>query len=1212
MFTKIALFELRYQFRNPVFWVVGILFFLLTYGAMSVDGIQIGSGGNVNANSPVSIVQTMAIMTVFFMFVTTAFVANVVVRDDESGFGPMVRSTRVSKFDYLMGRFLGAGVAASVAFLAVPLGTLLGSFMPWLDPNTLGPTVMSHYAWGFLVMALPGVILTSSIFFAVACATRSMMLSYVGVVVFLVLYFTLIGIGGSQPQLRDTLALLEPFGLSAFAEATRYFTPSESNTILPPVEGSLLHNRLLVLTLSLLALGVAYWRYSFAEKGLSKRKLRRQQKKAAKLARVQPDVVDSLPPARPLAAVRARLLTRARFEMALIFRSPAFFVLIIAGLANTAGSLIYANELYGTPARPLTFALLGPLEGSFGIIPLIIAIFYAGELVWRDRDRKMHEIIDATSLPNWAYLLPKVLAVLAVLIATFAISVGAAVILQLARGGVPIELGKFFTWYLLPNAADMTLLAILAVLFQALSPSKYVGWGLMVVYVVANISMYEAGFEHPLYNFGDTGFNPVSDMNGAEVGGAKSWWMRLYWFGIGLIMAVIAHLLWRRGTAVSLKARLRRAPARLLGGPGIVAAAGLLISIAVGTWLYQQMNVVNEYVISDVAEERLADYEKRFLQYESVKQPSATAITLTADLYPHEGRAFFTGRYELVNDTGAPLEEIHVVFRSARTELTALETPGATLQLDEQEDFGYQIFRLNEPLPEGATTWLSFESERVFKGYTTGGEDTRLVANGTFLNNGEFSPSLGFSRSGLLQDRADRRKYGLPEELRMPKLEDESAREKNYVGNVDWVLSDITVTTRADQTPVAPGKRVSDEVTNGRRTARFVSSAPILAFFSIQSAEYAVTERQHGDVTLSVYHHPAHDFNVERMLDALAFSLDYYREAFGPYQFDHARILEFPGYASFAQAFAGTMPYSESIGFIANFAGEDEIDYVTLVTAHEAAHQYWAHQLISADMQGGTMLVESMAEYAALMVMRHMFGEDQIRRFLKYDLDLYLRGRGSEVIEELPLVRVENQGYIHYRKGGHVLYLLQDRLGEDRVNAMLAELLDRYRFKSQPYASSSELLAGYRSLARDERELRLIEDSLEKITLYDLKAEDARVTELEDGRFETVVTVEAAKRYADGQGEETDADLDQLVEVGVFTDRPGFGAFNADDVLVKEWRVITSGTQELRFLTDDRPTFAGVDPYSKYIDRNGDDNTVEVEDAADAQIAVNRTGVERK
>ena len=71
------------------------------------------------------------------------------------------------------------------------------------------------------------------------------------------------------------------------------------------------------------------------------------------------------------------------------------------------------------------------------------------------------------------------------------------------------------------------------------------------------------------------------------------------------------------------------------------------------------------------------------------------------------------------------------------------------------------------------------------------------------------------------------------------------------------------------------------------------------------------------------------------MLNAMGASLDYYRANFGPYQFNYARIIEFPGYASFAQAFAGTMPYSESIGFNANTNDPDKIDFTTYVIAHE-------------------------------------------------------------------------------------------------------------------------------------------------------------------------------------------------------------------------------------------------------------------------------------
>jgi hypothetical protein len=868
-------------------------------------------------------------------------------------------------------------------------------------------------------------------------------------------------------------------------------------------------------------------------------------------------------------------------------------VLLLIGLFNAGGSLFFGNEIYGTPARPLTFALIDTLRGSFGIIPIIIAIYYAGELVWRDRDRKMHEIIDATSLPNWAYLVPKTLAVSGVLVATLVAGMVAAILIQLFRGVTDISLGEYLRWYLLPESVDMVILAVLAVFVQALSPNKYVGWGVMVVYLVASITLNNIGFEHPLYNYGATGRVPLSDMNGNNVGSALSWWLRLYWGAFALILAVLAHLLWRRGTETALMPRLRRMPARLADVPGVLILAGLAIAGASGGYVFWNTNILNEYRTRDDIEARQAAYEKKYLKYESLAQPSTTDIKLAVELFPRGHRMDARGRYSLVNDTGAPVTDLHVRLPDPDVKIRGIEVPGTKLVM-EDKDNNYRIYRFTTPLAPGATTQLTFVTQRWQQGYRANGNDTNVVDNGSFLNNSNFAPQIGMSRDGLLTDRVKRRKYGLPAELRMAKLEDEKAQQRNYIGNADWVTSDISVTTDADQTPVAPGRKVSDVTRAGRRTAHFVASAPILAFFSVQSATYAEKSADANGVKLTVFYERKHGFNVDRMLAAMGSSLDYYRANFGPFQFDHLRVLEFPGYATFAQSFAGTIPYSESIGFLADNSDEDEIDYVTYVTAHEVGHQYWGHQVVTADMQGGTVLVETMAQYSAMMVMKKLYGEDKMRRFLKYELDNYLRSRGGEAIEELPLERVENQGYIHYRKGALVMYLLADRLGEDRVNAMLRDLINRYRFKSQPYPRSLDLVNGLKSIARDDAERQLVADLFERITIYDLKAKNAVISKLPDGRWQTKLTVTAAKNYADGKGKETAALLRDSIDVGVFAARPGIGAFSKADVDRIERRTIASGAQIITLVTKRKPAFGGVDPYNKYVDRNSDDNVVAV------------------
>lgn len=1193
MFGSIALFELRYQLRNPVFWVAVTIFFLLTFGATVWDQIQIGGGGNVNINSPSAILQVQQVMSIFYMFVTTAFVANVVVRDDDSGFGPMVRSTQVTKFSYLMGRFTGALIVALIAFAAIPLAIYLGSLAPWLDSETVGPNRLFDYAASFAFFAAPNVFLLSAIFFAVATVTRSMMYTYVAVVGFLVLYFVFIGVVAGEPEYRDIAGLLEPLGRAAVVNETRYWTVAELNSQLPEMTGTILFNRLLAIAVGLVTLGAALWRFSFAERGVSARQARKIAKKAERMALAKPQTVETLPAAQPERAGLARLIATTRFEISQVLRSPAFAVLLLLGLVNCLAALIFSTDIYGTAPIPATFSLIELVAGTFAIIPLIIAIYYGGELVWRDRDRKFHEIIDSTSLPGWAYMVPKTIAVTLVLFATLLISVLAAMAVQASRGYFDFELGKYLMWYVLPLTVDLLQLAILSVFVQALSPNKYVGWGIMVLYIVATITFAGIGLDHPLLLYGGGIANPVSDMNGDAVAGALGWWLRLYFGGMALVMAVLAHLLWRRGTETKLMPRLKALPRNAISPAGALGLVGILTSVGTGAFLYNQMNVENTYRNSDAQEELLADYEKEYLQYADLKQPSLTDVTLAVDLYPEERRMEASGSYTMINDTGAPVEMLHVRLFDADTKLLEVDIPGATLETND-ETYQHRIYRFDTPLAPDETASLTFKSQRWHKAFSTSGYGTRLVENGTFLNNAEFAPQIGMNTQGLLTDRATRRSYGLEDELRPPKLEDEHAHDENYVGNADWVNSNITLSTSADQVPIAPGKRMSDVVEGDRRIARFESTAPVLSFFSIQSARYELMDRDADGVNLQVYYDARHSYNAERMLDAMDASLGYYRANFGPYQFDYARIIEFPGYASFAQAFAGTMPWSEDLGFIANLAEPEDIDYVTYIAAHEFGHQYWAHQLISANQQGGTMLVETLAQYSALMVMKELYGEDDMRRFLKFELDNYLSSRGSEAIEELPLERVENQGYIHYRKGSVVMYLLQDRLGEDRVNAMLAELLDRFRFKSQPYATSKDLVAGFYSLARNDEERELVSDLLQKITVYDLKAEEAEVKELGDGTFETTLTIASAKYYADGEGNETEADLSDQIEIGVFTERPGAGAFESSKVLFMERRPVRSGTQTITIVTDERPTWIGVDPYNKYVDRNSDDNLVEV------------------
>ncbi len=223
-----------------------------------------------------------------------------------------------------------------------------------------------------------------------------------------------------------------------------------------------------------------------------------------------------------------------------------------------------------------------------------------------------------------------------------------------------------------------------------------------------------------------------------------------------------------------------------------------------------------------------------------------------------------------------------------------------------------------------------------------------------------------------------------------------------------------------------------------------------LDFFAFISARYDVKREMYpgaaNPIAIEVYHIPTHTYDVDDMVAASKAGLAYYEKNYSPFQFRQYRILEFPRYRNFAQSFPNTIPFSEGIGFIGRVEKPTDIDFTYFVTAHELGHQWWAHQLIGARVEGSNMLSETLAEYSALMVMQQKYGRDRMHRFLKHELDGYLRGRAGEIRKERPVVYVQNEPYVWYQKGGQVMYTLADYIGEDKVNLALHNFLMQYRY----------------------------------------------------------------------------------------------------------------------------------------------------------------------
>ena len=370
----------------------------------------------------------------------------------------------------------------------------------------------------------------------------------------------------------------------------------------------------------------------------------------------------------------------------------------------------------------------------------------------------------------------------------------------------------------------------------------------------------------------------------------------------------------------------------------------------------------------------------------------------------------------------------------------------------------------------------------------------------------------------------------------------------------------------------------------------------MLKFYSIVSARYKVEKDvwkapDGRDINLEIYYHGPHTYNIDRMMDAMKKSLAYFTENFSPYQHQQVRILEFPRYASFAQSFANTIPYSEEVGFIAD-VDEDDVDYPFYITAHELAHQWWAHQVIGGNVQGFQFLSETMSQYGALMVMEKEFGPENIKKYLKYEMNQYLRGRTAERVEELPALLSENQLYIHYNKGSVIMYALKDYIGEDSLNAALRRYIDAVAFQEAPYTTTKEWLSYVQEVTPDSLKY-ILTDMFETITLFDNKVTEATYEKLDDDTYKVAFKVEANKLRDDGHGEETEIRINDYIDIGIFGREKVDGKWK-DIPLYFQKHKIDKKEMEFEFTVNSQPREVGIDPYNKLIDRKPDDNTKRV------------------
>ncbi|TVR28123.1 MAG: hypothetical protein EA390_12825 [Balneolaceae bacterium] len=1211
MFYSILSFEIRYWLRKPSFYVYSGIMFALSYlimisAAGIFESLTVSMSTITIVNSPVAINGLLNEMALILYFLLPALIGGTIYRDYEHNMHSVLYSYPFQKWEYLLGKFMAGLTVSTLVMIAAALGIILGTLTPGTNPDLLGPFNLMNYLQPFLYYLIPNMIFFGAMVFAIVAFTRNINVAFIVILAFFLIQIFAQNLTSDLDN-KYLAALLDPYGYQAHAYYTEYWTIFEQNENPLPWGEVILYNRLIWAGLGLLIFGLVYNAFSFSQQAFSFSFFRRKEG----VADTKKNFGSILTVTMPEVSLNFSFIENlklawqlAKVDFQYIVRGWAFIIIALIGLLISLSVILLGGEIFGTKTLPVTWQMLQLPGTFFSLFINILTFLYAGMLIHRSRGDRMDQLIHVTPTANWTILFSKFLALMLMQMALLSIIMIAGLGVQIYNGYYNFEIGLYLFDLYGITLIHVVIWGLLSIFIHTLFKNYYIGFILLLIISIGIGFLGQIGIEQTVFKFNQAPGTAYSDMNGYGSSLAPYFIYKVYWLLLGIALYVLAILLFRRGLPGGIKERFQNAREAFTPNLKMIFTLSLVGFLGMGSWIYYVNNIKHNYISTQQRELRAANFEKNYGKYKDIPQPRIVSSTINLDLYPKTRDFAVAGSYILKNKTAVPIDSIHIDYNNY---ISSFEFNRDYELVLKDGSMNYDIYQLAEPLMPGDSTLFTFtlsnRPNEILRNHSP------VRGNGTFINNSMF-PRIGYQGRGELSSREARERHGLPPKDRMAAPNDSIARMNNYISSdADWIDFETTISTSPEQIAIAPGYLQAEWEENGRRYFHYKMDSKIVNFYSFISANFDVVQDSWNDVNIEIYHHPGHTYNLDYMMDGVKKSLDYYTENFSPYQFRQLRIIEFPRTGgSFAQAFANTIPYSEAVGFIANVdtTADDAVNYPFSITAHEVAHQWWAHQVIGGNVQGATMLSESLSEYSALKVLEKEYGVHQMRRFLKDALDSYLTGRTFESQRELPLIYNENQQYIHYNKGSLVFYALSDYIGEGNLNAALSSYIDDVAFQEPPYTNSLELVEYLKEATPDSLQY-LITDMFETITLYDNRVEEASFREIDSNTFEVNMTLQASKYrtgetgdriYIDEAGDSLSVEiegrrrpveslpLNDWIEVGVF----GVDENGNETVLHLEKRKFTEILNEITITVDELPVSVGIDPYNKLIDTISGDN----------------------
>ena len=1196
MWFEILKFEIQYRAKRlETYLFFAVLFF---FSIISFNFIFEGQNlGLVKENAPVVIARIMAIVSGIFMIITSMVMGVPILRDFEHGMESLIFVNPIKKRDYMVGRFLGSFLVLIFIFSGLIWGIALGGYMPWRDADNLLPFDLWSYMHPFIYIVIPTLFFSGSIFFVSGTLSRNLIVVYTQGVVFFVVFIL-----SSHIDNKLVASLLEPFSFRTIGYVTEAWSLAEQNSFLVPIEGYLLYNRVFWMAIGVVSLAVGYFAFSFTilRKSVFRNKVQQSEVEALSAK----DVL--IPKANITEGVLSSIIqlkTHAFFYFNSIFKEVSFWSILICGVVIIIINSISLGSIFGADSLPKTYLMVEELVESSIFFFLIILIFYSGELIWKERGVKLNLIYDALPSSDLINLAGKFLGLLMIYVVLIISLIISGMLFQTSKGFYDFQLGVYFMSFFMDIFPFLVFYTFASFFIHVISNSKFIGYILVLLFFLSTMAMDILAFGHRLFRFGGTSIGKYSDMNGYGHFLFPHISFLIYWLALCIALLGVTAVFSIRGTETGIANRWKQSKQRWTKPLITMVMGSLIVFATMGSFIFYNTNVLNSYWSQSEKLAYRANYEKTLKKYKHNLQPKLVDVYLEIELYPAERNYSVEGYYILANDQPELIRSISVQkWGDKQIELEYVTfVEGASIDSTFAE-FDYYTYTLQKPLEEGDSIKMKFKQNFVTKGFVAGNSSIRIVHNGIFLDNQQL-PKIGYNDKFELDDVADRKKFGLRiQEGRSKRSEALNSSFKDY-GVDDYEINlEVIVGTDSTQSALAPGNLLNEWKEGNRNYYHFKMSEAMMNLYSINSARYEAYEDQwntqsdddRSSVDLEILYHKGHEANLGRMMNAMKSSLDYYDSEFSPYQYDQLRIVEFPRYIEFAQSFPNMIPFSEALGFVLDIDDEADVDVVFFVTAHEVAHQWWGHQVTVSNTQGALMIIESLAQYSALMVLKNEFPEEKVTQFLEQERETYMRERVTDQHHEQPMALVEGQEYIYYRKGIVNLYALQDYITEDSVNLALSRFIEDWnvvdgQMKAERYPTTLDLLTYFRAVTPDSL-LYVIADLFENITMYDFSTELAAVEELADGKFSIMLDVVADKITIDSFGVESSVKISDWIDIGVY----GLASSGGDELIYVEKHKILESRTEIEIIVNRKPTRAGIDPLNKLMDKKIEDNVVEL------------------